>query len=213
MRNPKVSVIVTTYNRCHLIGKAIDSVLKQSFRDFEIIVVDDGSLDNTETAVKNISTDKIVYIRNKENLGGAKSLNIGLRTAKGEYICPLDDDDEWIDSDKLKKQYEFLERNANHAVVGTQAEVLMKDGEKIKRLATSLPLSDSTIRDKMLFTNQVPHVSSMYRKLTAVMVGGYDVNLPRAKDWDLFLKIGLMGLLANLSDVCVRFGVSRKEKK
>ena len=210
----KVSVIITTYNRPELLRKAIQSVLDQDFKDFELIVVDDGSDAETEKAVKNFNDSRIIFIRNSKNLGGTKSLNIGLDKSKGKYICPLDDDDEWIDSQKLSKQFNFLENRPDYVAVGTNAEVklLGENSKLIKILKTNIPLSDEEIRNKLIFTNQVPHVSSMYRRDKAFKVGSYDESLERGKDWDLFLKLGKVGKLANIPDVSVRFDEKRKVK-
>ncbi|HXF44202.1 MAG TPA: glycosyltransferase family 2 protein [Candidatus Paceibacterota bacterium] len=212
--NPDVSVIITTYNRPETLKRAVESVLSQDFKDFELIVVDDGSTKETKKAVMEFSDPRVVYIRNPKNIGGTKSLNIGLKFSKGKYICPLDDDDEWIDHQKLSKQLSFLESHSDYMAVGTNAEVnlLGENGEIIKILKTNVPLSDKEIRNRLIFTNMVAHVSSMYRRDKALSVGGYDESLERGKDWDLFLKLGKIGKLANIPDVCVRFDEKRQVK-
>lgn len=107
--NPTVSVIIPTYNRAHLIGRAIQSVLDQTYQDFEIIVVDDASTDNTEDVVSNFDDERIRYIRLKENSGtSAAPRNTAIRIARGEYIAFQDSDDEWL-PEKLKKQIRLFE--------------------------------------------------------------------------------------------------------
>lgn len=210
--NPDVSVIITTYNRPGTLRRAIESVLNQDFKNFELIVVDDGSAPETKKLVKSFNDPRIIYARNPKNLGGTKSLNIGLKRARGKYICPLDDDDEWIDRRKLSKQLNFLEKHPDYVAVGTNAEVRLLNGigEFIKLVKTVVPLSDEEIRNRLIFTNLIAHVSSMYRRDKALTVGGYDEDLERGKDWDLFLKLGKIGKLANIPDVCVRFDEKRK---
>ena len=105
-----VSVIITTYNRAHLVGKAIKSVLNQTFQDFELIVVDDGSTDNTEEVINSFNDTRIRYIRHKINKGGNAARNTGLRNSKGEYIAFLDSDDEWL-PEKLERQLEVFKKS------------------------------------------------------------------------------------------------------
>ena len=107
--NPTVSVIISTYNRAHLIGRAIQSVLDQTYQDFEIIVVDDASTDNTEEVVSNFDDERIRYIRLKENSGtSATPRNTAIKIARGKYIAFQDSDDEWL-PEKLKKQIRLFE--------------------------------------------------------------------------------------------------------
>lgn len=205
---PEVSVVVTTYNRPESLKRAVASVLVQNFENLELLIVDDGSEEKPELP----KDSRVRYFRNEKNMGGTYSLNRGLKEAKGEFICPLDDDDEWIDNQKLSKQSKFLESHPDYVAVGTNAEVrlLGQAGELIKIVKTNAPLSNEEIHKRLIFTNQVAHVSSMYRKEAATKIGGYDENLERGKDWDLFLKLGRVGKLANIADICVRFDEKRK---
>ena len=106
--NPSVSVIIPTYKRAHLVTRAIDSVLNQTFSDVEVIVVDDGSPDNTEEVVRGVVDGRVRYIRHEVNRGlAAAGRNTGIAMARGYYIAFLDDDDEWR-ADKLEKQLEAI---------------------------------------------------------------------------------------------------------
>jgi len=91
-----VSVIIPTYNRAHLVGRAIRSVLNQTYQDFEIIVVDDCSTDNTEEIVKGFNDHRIRYMRHDRNRGGSAARNTGIKASQGKYIAFLDSDDEWL---------------------------------------------------------------------------------------------------------------------
>ena len=108
-KSPTISVIIPTYNRADFIGRAIESVLDQTYQDFEIIVIDDGSKDNTENIVKSFDDTRITYIRLKDNKGAAVARNTGIGTARGKFIAFQDSDDEWLPQ-KLAKQMEVFEK-------------------------------------------------------------------------------------------------------
>ena len=115
INHPTISVIIPTYNRAHLIGKAVKSVLSQTYQDFEIIVVDDGSTDNTEEIVKSFTDYKIYYICHKHNRGASAARNTGIKASRGEYIAFLDSHDEWL-PEKLDKQIKTF--NSESSEVG-----------------------------------------------------------------------------------------------
>ncbi len=94
--SPTVSVVIPTYNRAHLVGRAIQSVLNQTYHDFEIIIVDDGSIDNTEDVVKSLNDPSIRYTRHDQNRGGSAARNTGIKMARGEYVAFQDSDDEYL---------------------------------------------------------------------------------------------------------------------
>jgi glycosyltransferase involved in cell wall biosynthesis len=106
--SPKVSIILPTYNRAYVISRAIKSVLNQTYQDFELIIIDDGSTDNTEELIGGFSTEKIRYVRRGEKRGVCAARNAGLRVAGGTYIAFQDSDDEWMPS-KLERQITALE--------------------------------------------------------------------------------------------------------
>ena len=104
---PTVSVIIPTYNHAHVLGRSIQSVLNQTFQDFELIIVDDGSTDDTESLVNRSSSNKIKYVRHQGNQGRSVTRNTGIQLAKGDYIAILDADDEWM-PEKLEKQMKVI---------------------------------------------------------------------------------------------------------
>ena len=121
---PKISVVIPTYNRAHLIKKAINSVFEQTYQDFEIVIIDDGSKDNTEEIVKSINDGRIRYIKHEKNKGEAGARNTGIENSKGEYIAFLDTDVTWS-KDKLEKQLNILESSpADVGVVFTGVEFI-----------------------------------------------------------------------------------------
>lgn len=126
--NKLVSVVIPTYNRAHTLTRSLDSVLKQKYRPIEIIVVDDGSTDNTQAFIKNYSVNNnlndnntiyLINLLNSENLWIWLTRNIGIAAAKGQYIAFIDSDDEWIVQDKLTAQVNFLEQNPDCEFVWT----------------------------------------------------------------------------------------------
>lgn len=200
-----VSVIITTFNRSAYLREAIRSVLNQDFSDLELIVVDDASpSEETTHVVGSFSDPRISYIKNKTNVGSTASLNIGLGAAKGKYIAILDDDDIWIDREKLSKQVGFLEERPDYVLVGTN--VIVVDGETKKELTrTQFPRGDGEIRRTIFRSNPFAHSSVVYMREKALMAGGYDKKLPRGKDYDLMIKLGKVGKMAVLQDYSLMY--------
>ena len=207
MGNPLVSVVLATHNGRQCVANAISSVLSQSYTNFELIVIDDASTDETKWRVLAFNDSRIKCVRRNTRQGLTKSLNVGLKEAKGKYVARIDDDDLWIDVDKLKKQVEFLEANLLVGVCGTQHVVIDEVGGEMCRL--SFAVEDSEIREKMLVANQFVHSGVCIRKAALDDVGGYDESLKYAQDFELWLRIGRKYMLANLSDYCVVKKVGR----
>lgn len=191
MRHALVSVVIATYNRASVIARAIESIQAQDYPNKEIIIVNDGSSDDTLGVLAQYPG--IVVISNKQNLRLQKSLNIGCRAANGKYIARLDDHDEWTDSSKLSKQIEFLESNPEYGLIGT--------GFRIGTRILVNPLSDIAIRRQMLFRCPFCHYTVVFRKDLYEQVGGYDESLSYSEDWDLWMRMGLSTQMINLPDI------------
>jgi glycosyltransferase involved in cell wall biosynthesis len=142
--SPKVSVIIPTYNRAHLVGKAIQSVLDQTFSDFEVIVVDDGSTDNTRKVVSQFK-DKVRYIY-QDNKGRSAARNSGMRNSRGQYITFLDSDDHYL-PDKLRKQVESMDKNPGYAMSFTSSIWLNEEG---RYLHTWRPVLNGSIYPELM---------------------------------------------------------------
>ncbi|MCX6716961.1 MAG: glycosyltransferase family 2 protein [Candidatus Taylorbacteria bacterium] len=196
----KVSIITPTYNRAGLIGDAIKSVLKQSYKDWELIIIDDGSTDKTEEAVHPYLTDpQITYIKNESNLGISKNRNKGISLSKGVYIAMIDSDDVWLDSEKLSKQVNFLDNNREFGIVGTQITGIDKDG-KILKLFPAYEVEDKKIRQKILLRNQFAQSSILIRRSILDKTGMYNESYRVWEDFDLWTRIGQISKFANLKD-------------
>ncbi len=141
---PFFSVIIPTYNRGHAIKHAVDSVLKQTFQDFEIIIIDDASTDHTKEVVSLIEDDRVHYILNQTNQERCRSRNIGISKAKGEYICFLDSDDYHL-PEHLEKLYAFIQsKNEKEAFFFTNASDETEDGVRTERLCPKLLVSSAS---------------------------------------------------------------------
>ena len=198
MMEKKVSIVMSTYNDSGYIGKAIKSVLSQSYDNFEFIIIDDSSQDNTEEIVKGFDDGRIIYIKNEENKGLLFNLNKGINLAQGEYIARIDSDDWWIDKEKLKKQVDFLDNNTDYALVGTWAKVY---NEKVVELFKITHDTDfEKIKQKILLKNCFVHSSVLFRKSVANECGNYNESQEYVEDYALWLKMGKKHKLANIPE-------------
>ena len=204
---PKVSVLIATFNREHFIVETIESVKKQTFTDWEMIIVDDASTDNTERVVKDFigGDSRIKYFKNKINLGISKSRNRGLSFATGTYVAPLDSDDIWLDENKLAKQVEFLDANPDYALIGGGIMYIDKDSKPIRK--TLYPIYDSVIRNIILQYNPFPHSTVMFRRSVALEVGSYGEEYKTCEDYDLWMKIGMKYKFTNMPKVLAGYRV------
>lgn len=212
-KHPRVSIIMPTYNRVVMLERAIHSVLEQSLKDFELIVINDASTDGTRNfldtlAQKDIRVKPLHHEKNNYP-DISKTLNEGLMRARGEYIARLDDDDYWCDDDKLKKQYEFLESHPDHVIVG--GGTIVVDENDHERFRYLKPQTDEQIRDKALFANPFTHSAVMFRTDVARAAGGYG-DFKNAEDWSLWLAMGLRGKFYNLQDYFVRYLMTEQSK-
>ena len=189
-----VSVIMLTYNRSKILSKAIKSVLDQSYSDYELIVVDDCSMDDTEEVVAQFKDKRIRYCKTQQNSGGSMiPRQIGLDVSKGKYIAILDDDDFWIDKHKLSLQVLYLETHPEAVLVGTDAIATNRAGSIIAH--HHYPATFIEIKKKLLRQNCFYHSSVMYRKESCLDAGGYiaikgGCYRNFTDDYELWLRMG-----------------------
>ena len=188
MKNPLVSVIIPTYNRTNLIGGAIQSVLNQTFQDFEIIVIDDGSTDNTEETVNSFNNIKIRYISHSNNRGVSAARNTGIRASRGEYIALLDSDDEWLPG-KLDKQIKVLQSESSEVgVVYSDLFYIDENGKNMNKLRN--PEKGGYIYEDLLSKNCMsPPSTLLIKKECFNRVGLFDNLLNAQEDWDMCIRI------------------------
>ena len=192
MKNHKVSVIIPTYNRAHFLPRAIKSVLNQTFQDFELIIVDDGSTDNTKEVVENFQKQdsRIKYIWQENSGGPAKPKNTGIKNSKGEFLAFLDSDDEWL-PEKLEKQLELFEKNKRLGIVGCNCWNIYV-GEKNKKIECRINkngknnnYSSIILGDCFIFSSS----SVVIPRFVFDDVGFYDERFKVSDDWDLYIRI------------------------
>ena len=188
---PEISVIMPTYNRARYIAEAIRSVQNQTLRDWELIVVDDGSTDDTESIVRGFidSDGRISYFKNEKNLGIAKTRNRGVTLAKADFVAMIDSDDIWAAPDKLARQLEVFLKNEKIGIVGTNACFMDEEGKSIGK-STNFPSDDFGIRHVLLYRNVLMQSGLLIKREAIQKAGGYDPQFSVFDDHDLWLKIG-----------------------
>ena len=194
---PRVSVLMSVYNGARYLREAVDSILGQTFGDFEFIIVDDGSTDETPAILDSYGDPRIVRLRNETNIGLTRSLNKGLAVARGEYVARQDADDV-SDSSRLAKQTQFLAVMESVAIVGSAHYEIDPNG-RVLRLITP-PVESSEIHDHLLYQSCFCHGSVLMRLHAVKSVGFYREDVPVTQDRDLWLRLSDRYSLANLSD-------------
>jgi len=202
--NPKVSILMSVYNGARDLREAVDSILKQSFTDFEFIIVNDASNDNSPAILNEYAAKdkRIKLINNEFNLGLTKNLNKAIRESKGEYLARFDSDDISY-PDRLKMQVEFLDKNPNCALVGTWSDIIDGSG-KIMR-TVKYPTSSNDVKKVLIRYNPFFHSSAMFRKSAVNAVGPYDESWRFAQDYELWLRIAEKYDIANIPQVLLGY--------
>ncbi len=206
--NPLISIILPTYNGSKYISKAIDSVLTQNFTDFELIIINDASTDDkVEKIILDYTSkdDRIIYIKNEENLKLTKTLNKWIWFSKWKYIARIDDDDIWIDNKKLEKQFNFLENNIEYWLVWTKAICIDENNNNIWKI--NVFVNNLTIKSTILLTNQFVHSSIFIRKSCLDELGLYNNDWNYVEDYELWLRIWTKYKLKNLNVYSVEYRI------
>jgi glycosyltransferase involved in cell wall biosynthesis len=192
---PSVSILMLTYNRSTYIEAAIASILDQTYENWELHIIDDGSTDTTPDIIARIIDPRIHYHRHEDNAGVIARRQESLTYVTGSYVAVLDSDDAWCSSNKLAAQVAYLEAHPDCAVVGTFLNRIDETGKIIG--SDTYATTDRAIRRKILARNQFAHSSVLMRSALISKTAGYrDTML--AEDLDLFLQLGHLGTFANL---------------
>lgn len=183
---PLISVIIPVYNAESTIRETVESVLKQSFSDFELIVINDGSTDSTVEILSQIH-DPRMKVYSYPNAGPNHSRNRGLSQASGEYVSFIDGDDLWTE-DKLEAQLRALQKNPQAAVAYSWTNSIDESGEFLRR--GSYISWSGDVYEKLLLNDFIESGSNpLIRRQAIVEVGGFDESLPAAQDWDMWLRL------------------------
>lgn len=199
MSKPKISILLPAYNHAKYIGETIESVLNQTFSDFELLISDDCSTDNTVQVIKGYADERITGIYFDKNQGTVRALNYLLEMAKGEYIAVLGSDDVW-ESDKLEKQLAVLENDASLAACFSWATIIDQNSDVINDekifpiYAFEFKNCDKTVLLKEFFArgNRLCHSSVLIRSDVHRKIGEYNVAYRQLHDYDLWVRL-LMG--------------------
>jgi glycosyltransferase involved in cell wall biosynthesis len=186
---PRVSVIIPTYNSGHTICVAVESVLAQTYQDVETIVIDDGSTDDTRLQLERYA-GKIEY-HYQCNQERSVARNHGIRLARGRYIAFLDADDWWL-PDKLERQIAHVEKHPDLGMVYSWVNVVNEAGEELRILGNERPSSEATgvkLIEWFLLGNSIPTLSVVVRRECLDKVGSFDVSITYIEDWDLWMRI------------------------
>lgn len=194
MNTPSISVIMPVYNAEKYLKKAIDSILNQTYKDFEFIIIDGGSTDNSQKIIESY-TDKRISAIQKANFGLIDTLNLGISLCKGDWIARMDADDISYPN-RLEEQLKYIKDDV--AVIGSQADIIDKDGKVYA--TTSFEVEHDEIVTKLLKNNSVIiHPSVIINKSKLICVGGYDLKIFAAEDYDLWLKISKVWKIINVN--------------
>jgi O-antigen biosynthesis protein len=184
--SPSVSVVIPVFNRPEAIRRAIDSVLAQTYQDFEILVIDDASTDETASVVAAVNDPRVDLIRHARRLGGSATRNSGINASRAPYVAFLDSDDEWM-PDKLHRQIELFERSGNEVgLVYAGFERRLPEGG----VTTHIPRRSTDLPRKLLIDNVVGGASvGIVRRAVFERVGLFDVALLSGQDVDFWLRV------------------------
>lgn len=197
MNEPLVSVILSVYNGEKYVGRALESILNQTFTDFELIVVNDGSTDGTDRILGQLDDPRVVLV-SQENKGLIASLNRGCSLAKGKYLARQDADDISM-PERLAKQVAFMEAHPDVGLLGTAYHQLDEDGKEL--LTVTWPTEDSSLRRVLIRYSPFCHGSVMMRRTVFEECGGYEPGLVHVEDYGLWFEFSYRAKIANLSEV------------
>jgi glycosyltransferase involved in cell wall biosynthesis len=204
---PKISVVMPTYNSIQFLKSSIESILNQTFMDFELIIVDDGSNDGSSEMIDDFRKhDNRIYVcTNSTNLGIVASLNLGLSFTNGQYIARMDADDICYPT-RFQKQIAFLDENPDIGILGCAVNYINSDGKTIGTI--SYPLGDIEIRWTCLFSNPFAHPTVMIRKCVLEKNNlRYDPLKQNIEDYDLWVRLLTKTKGANLKEVLLKYRI------
>lgn len=198
---PKVSILMPVYNAEQYLSQALDSIVSQSFEDWELILINDGSTDRSESIIMDYDDERIFYIKNPVNLKLIKTLNKGIDYCGGQYIARMDADD-ICHPDRLKRQVEFLDSHPQVLMCGTAATVIDNSRKKTGNIHNLT--SDDYLQINLMFSPSFIHPSMMIRT-EVLKQNKYDEAYKHVEDYDLWCRIAKLGKVANIDDELLQY--------
>jgi len=209
MKIPEISVLTSCFNATEFIEESIESILGQSFGNFEFILIDDGSTDDTLDIIRRYAAkDKRIRVVTKENSGLQKSLNLGLSLAKGDWIARFDADDVAL-PDRLERQWQFIKRHRDIILLGGGCLEIDKSGRHIKQHI--YPMSHRGLMKRLECLGPFfPHPTAFFSRSRVQDLGGYNPRFRSSEDWDLWLRMAMVGQIGCLREPLIKL---RKHEK
>lgn len=199
---PRVSVILPIYNQEKYLKFAIQSILNQTYANFELLILDDASTDNSWQIIQSLKDKRIRLFKNTKNLGLSKSLNLLIQKSKGQYIARMDGDDISLPN-RLGEQVVLLDQNPEIVLAGSWAKIINNNGQVIGEIKK--PVEYLNIRKKILSDNPFIHSSIMFRKKIILEEGAYNQKLIYSQDYDLWLRLVIKYKSVNLPRFLLNF--------
>lgn len=202
-KTPRVTVLLCAYNAAPFLKPAVESILAQTWRDFEVLIIDDASTDETPQILASYNDPRIRLLRNEQNLGLTPSLNRGLREARGEWIARQDADD-LSASDRLERQLAFLDANPSVALVGSQMRAINAAGRQ--QGVRDVPLSSESVHWSLLLANPIIHTAATFRRdIFRDDLSGYDERFTSCQDYELWARAAGKHRLCSLPERLVSY--------
>jgi len=197
----QITVLMPAYNAGKYIREAITSVLQQNFQDFELLVINDGSTDDTLSIALSFNDARVVVI-NKEHAGIASALNTGLKLASAPYVARFDADDVCLPT-RLETQLDFLHDHPEYVLVRSVAEYMLEEGDLLFNFKC-IAHSDEEVKSKLYVYCPFIHSSVMYRRDDVIKAGGYDIHAHNFEDYLLWTNLAKMGKMQNLREPLIK---------
>lgn len=186
--NSLIAVIIPTYNRAYVIKRALHSVLHQTYQNLEVIVVDDGSTDNTEEIVKSFADSRVRYIRHEVRRGAPAARNTGINATRADFIAFQDSDDEWL-CDKLEKQMQVFSTAGSEVGVVYTGFLRLTNNTSTYYPPPERKNISGNILESLLHGNFIGMPTVLIKKECFAKAGVFDEKMPRLQDWELFIRI------------------------
>lgn len=190
------------YNTEEYLREAIESILNQTFKNFEFLIIDDGSIDNSKNIILSYDDPRIRFISHEQNKKLIATLNEGIEMANAPLIARMDADDISL-PDRLEKQVKFMNENPEYVLLGSACEIIDKYGKTTRKSSTFY--DDETLRLSLALSTSFAHGSVMFRKKTALEAGGYSADAYLAEDCDFWMRLAKFGKIANLPEYLFKY--------